>query len=349
MRAPSFWWQSKPTLLARLLSPLGWLYGCITASRMGREGRKADCPVICIGNWTAGGAGKTPVALAIAALLKQHGWHPVFLSRGYGGKLAGPLQVDPTVHGPDDCGDEPLLLARCAPAIIARDRVAGAQWAARLGNIIIMDDGLQNPALQKTLSFAVVDGTVGVGNGLCLPAGPLRAPVAAQWPHTDAMIVISHDRTPSHTSKTMPKPVFVGHLQPDPTIADALAGQAVLVVAGIGRPEKVLQTLQHLGAGPCTLRAFADHHPFTRQEIENLIGESLTINARLVTTSKDHVRITACAPDLAEHFTILPVMFVPQNEQALLAFIVKACGLEKGVTADHNSSGDGGGLDPATH
>jgi len=328
MRAPSFWWQPQPTLLARLLSPLGWLYGRITAARMGQAGQKAGCPVICIGNWTAGGAGKTPVALALATLLQQHGLKPVFLSRGYGGRLQGPVQVNPTLHGPEDCGDEPLLLAQTAPAVIARDRVAGAQLAARLGNIIIMDDGLQNPSLQKTLAFAVVDGTVGVGNGLCLPAGPLRAPVADQWPHTDAMIVIARDREPNHTSKTVPKPVFVGRLAPDPAIEALLAGKSVLAVAGIGRPGKFVQTLEQSGAGPCTLRAFADHHPFTRAEIGELIRQSRQMQAQLVTTTKDYVRIIACAPDLAGQFLVLPVQFVTEQEHALLAFILKACGLD---------------------
>ena len=329
MRAPSFWWQPKPTVLARLLSPLGWLYGRITALRMARTGHTAACPVICIGNWTAGGAGKTPVALAIAALLQQHGHKPVFLSRGYGGRLKGPLQVDPDLHSPDECGDEPLLLARTAPAVIAQDRVAGAQLASELGNIIIMDDGLQNPSLRKTVTFAVVDGAVGVGNGLCLPAGPLRAPVADQWPHTDAMIVIAQDRSPNHTSKTMPKPVFVGRLDPDPAIAASLKGRSVLAVAGIGRPEKFLLTLQHAGAGACTLRAFGDHHRFTRSEIETLIRDSRKMQAQLVTTSKDHVRITACAPDLAGQFMVLPVQFVAEQNQALFDFIEKACGLHE--------------------
>ena len=334
MRAPSFWWHPKPTILARLLSPLGWLYGRITAARMARTGHKAACPVICIGNWTAGGAGKTPVALAIAALLQQHGHRPVFLSRGYGGRLSGPVQVDPELHTPDDCGDEPLLLARLAPAVIAQDRVAGAQLASQLGTIIIMDDGLQNPSLQKTVAFAVVDGAVGVGNGLCLPAGPLRAPVADQWPQTDAMIVIAQDRSPNHTSKTMPKPVFVGRLDPDPALAASLTGRSVLAVAGIGRPEKFLLTLQQAGAKTCTLRAFGDHHPYTRSEIESLIRDSEQMQAQLVTTTKDHVRIQACAPDLAGQFLVLPVQFVAEQDQALYAFIAKACGL------DENNKGD---------
>ena len=328
MRAPSFWWQPVPTVLARLLSPLGWLYGRITALRMGQKGQKADCPVICIGNWTAGGAGKTPVALAIAGLLQQHGLKPVFLSRGYGGRLKGPIRVNPALHGPEDCGDEPLLLVETAPVIVAQDRVAGARLAARLGNIIIMDDGLQNPSLHKTVSFSVVDGTFGVGNGLCLPAGPLRAPVADQWPYTDAMIVVARDRAPTHTSKTMPKPVFTGRLDPDPAIAASLAGRNILAVAGIGRPEKLMLTLQQSGAGPCTLKAFADHHPFTRTEIEDLVRQSQQMQAQLVTTTKDHVRIKSCAPDLVPYFIVLPVQFVAEREQDLLTFILTCCGLE---------------------
>lgn len=327
MHAPSFWWQSRPSVLAHLLSPFGWLYGRITARRMKRHGHKADCPVICVGNWTAGGAGKTPVALAIADLLQHQGLKPVFLSRGYGGRLAGPLQVDPAIHQADDCGDEPLLLAREAPAVIARDRVAGAKLACTLGHVIIMDDGLQNPSLSKSLAFAVVDAAVGLGNGLCIPSGPLRAPLADQWPLTDAVILIGDGDQSTILPAHSDKPVFSGRLVADAGEAAALAGQSILAVAGIGRPEKFLATLQQIGAGRSRLRAFGDHHAYHRADIEVLVREAALSGEVLVTTTKDHVKITTVAPDLAGLFKILSVRFVADDTAGLLAFILDRAGL----------------------
>src|SRR5690348_2940661 len=164
MREPAFWWR-KPGLAASLLAPLGALYGAVAARRMRRLGQRARAPVVCIGNLTVGGAGKTPTAIAAAQALREAGAKPAFLTRGYGGRLAGPVAVAPT-HDAADVGDEPLLLARVAPTVVARDRVAGAIAAVEAGaDVIVMDDGFQNPALAKDLSLLVVDGRRGIGNG----------------------------------------------------------------------------------------------------------------------------------------------------------------------------------------
>src|SRR5208283_4813921 len=179
-----FWAARKPGALARLLQPVGALYGAVAARRMRRPGARVGAPVVCVGNFVAGGAGKTPTALELARLLISDGRRVAFLSRGYGGaRRAEPLQVDPTLHSAAIVGDEPLLLARVAPCWVGPDRVRSARMAVEAGaDVLVLDDGLQNPALEKTLAFAVVDGEAGFGNGLCVPAGPLRAPLAAQAP-----------------------------------------------------------------------------------------------------------------------------------------------------------------------
>src|SRR5271170_5688472 len=188
MREPAFWWQPGS---GALLSPLGGIYGIVAALRMQSKGRRAGVPVICLGNFTVGGAGKTPAALAVGRLLLAAHERPFFLSRGYGGRLAGPVRVDPAVHTAAAVGDEPLLLARLAPTIVARDRLAGAEAARRAGaGVIVMDDGFQNPALTKDLAILLVDGRRGIGNGRVIPAGPLRAPLETQISEADALVVV---------------------------------------------------------------------------------------------------------------------------------------------------------------
>src|SRR5262245_37065633 len=156
MREPAFW-RDADALVARLLAPLSAVYGVVAARRMTHSGEAAGIPVICIGNLTAGGAGKTPAAMAVAQLLREAGRHPFVLSRGYGGRLAGPVRVDANAHRAAEVGDEPLLLARVVPAIVARDRVAGARAARTAGaGVIVMDDGFQNPALRKDASLLVI-------------------------------------------------------------------------------------------------------------------------------------------------------------------------------------------------
>ena len=231
MRSPPFWWTAtSPT--ATMLAPLGWLYGEIAGRRMARTGARASIPVICVGNLVAGGAGKTPTAIAIADLLRAMGRRPVFLTRGYGGRIRKPTLVDPLVHGAAETGDEPLLLAAHAPTIVSPDRVAGARLAATQGDVIVMDDGLQNPSLGKDLRIAVVDAGAGVGNGRCIPAGPLRAPLSVQDKFIDMVLLVGKGGRPAGLSA----PVLRARLVPDAAASSRLSGQPVLAFAGIGRP-----------------------------------------------------------------------------------------------------------------
>ena len=314
MRSPGFWWKARRGGRACLLAPLGFIYGQVTKRRMRQQGHKLDCPVICVGNWIAGGAGKTPVALALSLLLREKGWQPVFLSRGYGGAVSGPMQINDR-SDPSQCGDEPLLLAREAPTFIAKDRLAGAYQACQHGNLIIMDDGLQNPSLQKTVRLAVVDARVGIGNGLCVPAGPMRAPLRDQWAYTDAVVLVGDGEAGERVAAKAPCPVFRGRTEPDAEMAALLNGKKVMAVAGIGRPQKLYDSLESVGAEVKIGRAFEDHHTFDRHEIEALVAESAQNGLTLVTTAKDHVRIMAVDSKLAKKFKVLPIRFVAEDPQ----------------------------------
>ncbi|MEH3144286.1 MAG: tetraacyldisaccharide 4'-kinase [Methylobacterium frigidaeris] len=300
MRPPDFWWRDASGGGARLLAPAGRLYGGLVARRMARPGAPGPVPVLCVGNFTLGGAGKTPTALAVAAMLRGSGRRPAFLSRGYGGRLPGPVAVDPARHGPDDVGDEPLLLARAGPAVVARDRVAGAALCASLGaDAIVMDDGLQNPALRKDLVLAVTDAATGAGNGLPFPAGPLRAPLAAQWPHVSALVVIGDGDPGERLAREAVGrglPLLRAALVPDPAAAAALRGRPVLAFAGIGHPEKFFATLAAAGADLRHRRAFPDHHRFTAADVADLAGLARREGLTLVTTEKDRVRLPADLP-----------------------------------------------------
>jgi tetraacyldisaccharide 4'-kinase len=217
-------------MLARLLQPAGAVYGAITAARMARQGARPAIPVLCIGNPTAGGAGKTPTAMALASLMSARGFAPAIVSRGHGGSLPGPVLVSPSGHLASQVGDEPLMMARRgALVVVAHDRAEGVAHAASLGaTLALLDDGLQNPSLKKDFTLAVIDGAVGVGNGLCVPAGPLRAPLPAQWPLIDAVLVIGDGEAGEAVTQLAHeagKPVFTGRLAPEASIAASLVGQ----------------------------------------------------------------------------------------------------------------------------
>lgn len=324
MRAPAFWWETSPSLLAQCLRPAGALYGAVASRRMGRAGDRAALPVICIGNFTVGGAGKTPTALAVARLLREAGERPAFLTRGYGGRLAGPVRVE-AHHEAADVGDEPLLLARAAPTIVSRDRVAGARLAAELGaSVVVMDDGLQNPSLHKDMALAVVDGATGLGNALPFPSGPLRAPMGRQWAAAHAVLIIGPGEpggAVARAAQARAKPVFQGRLVPDPDAEARLRGIPVLAFAGIGRPGKFFETLRDAGADLVEARAFPDHHPYTAQDLAALAGDAAQRNLTLVTTEKDLARL---GPDLrqsAHGIVALPISLAIEAEDSFRALV----------------------------
>ena len=295
-------------MLARVLQPTGWVYGRATAQRMRRPGERAGAPTICVGNFVAGGAGKTPVAMALARMLIGDGRRVAFLSRGYGGaERFEPLLVDAKDHSVAVVGDEPLLLAQLAQCWVGADRVRSAKSAVEAGaNALILDDGLQNPGLTKDLAFAIVDGETGFGNGLCVPAGPLRASVSAQLPFVNALIVLGGgEAAAARIAALAPgKPVIRASLEPDALAAAPLIGREVVAFAGIARPEKFYATLRRVGAQIVATRDFADHHLYTPREVEALIAEAGNRNALLATTEKDLMRLT---PRQARSVVALPV------------------------------------------
>ena len=289
-------------MLSRLLMPLGALYGAVATSRMMQPGFDVGIPVLCIGNYHVGGAGKTPATLALVRLLREMGETPVVLSRGYGGALRGPVSVDKQHHAAADVGDEPLMMARAVPVVVARDRVEGAALArSRNASVILMDDGFQNPAIVKDASLIVIDAHRGLGNGRVFPAGPLRAPLPPQLARTDALIIVGAGGAADKIAgaiAALGAPVLRAHLEPDAASVAALAGQRVLAFAGIGDPAKFFATLRASGIDVAMERAFADHHPFSPSEIASLTAEARRERLTLVTTEKDFVRVGA-APEAA--------------------------------------------------
>ena len=332
MRSPAFWWE-KPGVAAALLAPLAWIYASVAARRLARPGDRVGVPVICVGNPTVGGAGKTPAAIAIARLLIAAGERPMFLSRGYGGRLGGdrlggdrlggPVMVE-AAHSAADVGDEPLLLARIAPAVVARDRLAGARLAIRNGaSVLVMDDGFQNPSLTKDFSVLMIDGARGIGNGHVIPAGPLRAPLAPQLARASALMFVgaSADSTPLEHAAGVAR--FDAALEPDSATVKSLAGKKVLAFAGIGNPEKFFATLAAAGIEAPIRRGFADHHRYTAGEAAALVAEAKANNLQLLTTEKDLARLDASLGPLASQAQALPVELkvrqADEFKQALLA------------------------------
>jgi tetraacyldisaccharide 4'-kinase len=275
--------------------PLGAIYGQVAAWRMHSRGFDAGIPVICVGNYHTGGAGKTPTVLALTKLLRELGETPIVLSRGYGGKWQGPVKVDPERHFAANVGDEPLMLALTVPVVIARDRVGGVALARSQGaSVILMDDGFQNPAIAKDASIIVIDGDRGLGNACVFPAGPLRAPLPPQLARTDALIVIGDGSAASAVAAAIAaraKPVLSARLKPDTASLARFAGKRVLAFAGIGDPKRFFRTLRGAGIDVAQERVFADHHPYSRQEIEALIAEAASCGLTLVTTEKDIARL----------------------------------------------------------
>ncbi|MDE2578125.1 MAG: tetraacyldisaccharide 4'-kinase [Hyphomicrobiales bacterium] len=298
MVSPSFWNAPQPDWRARLLRPLAAAYGAAAAHRLRHAGARVHAKVITVGNFTAGGAGKTPLALALAAMARDMRLKTAFLTRGYG-------------------GDESALLARCAPVFEGADRLASAQQAIAQGaDLLICDDGLQSRRIEPDLALCAVDGAVGEGNGLCLPAGPLRAPLDAQWPLVDALVVIGAGAPGAKLTQAAAlhaRPAIAAEFQPAGATLD-LRGARVLAFAGIGRPEKFFATLRAAGAHVVATRPFADHHRYTPRELALLHAEAAREKAQLATTEKDFARLTA---DQRADIVAAPVALVFSDEEAM--------------------------------
>ncbi|MFA7305532.1 MAG: tetraacyldisaccharide 4'-kinase [Hyphomicrobium sp.] len=324
-REPRWWYGAGPHWQATLLSPLGRIIGNVAAARLRKKNSYASrLPVICIGNFTAGGSGKTPLALLVAHLVANEGREPWFLSRGYGGRLPGPIQVDPDVHGSADVGDEPLLLARRAPTVISRNRAAGAQFieaTASANAVIIMDDGLQNRFLAKNLVIAVVSGDRGLGNGRVIPAGPLRAPLATQIGLVDAIVVTGQESEANRALRDSLSALTQAPLLSATTRASedaaSLRGRRVVAYAGIANPERFFAMLESLGATVVARRAFGDHHAFSNSEARDLIDTARRMSADLVTTEKDLARFSRASgvsTELRDRSGVLKIETVIESE-----------------------------------
>ncbi|MGD9537523.1 MAG: tetraacyldisaccharide 4'-kinase [Alphaproteobacteria bacterium] len=326
MHAPEFWGPKQrchPAALA--LSPLSALYDAAGSVRRGlATPERAAVPVICVGNLVAGGAGKTPTALALGRLLRELGATPHFLTRGYGGSARGPLRVEPARHDAEAVGDEALLLAAEAPTWLSPDRVKGAAAAAAGGaGLIVMDDGLQNPSLAKDLSFVVIDGGFGFGNGRVLPAGPLREPVARGLRRAQAVVLIGPDALGLGASLDgKGPPVLFAELAPGPE-AFRLRERPIVAFAGIGRPAKFFDTLRTIGAEIVERHAFPDHHRYSEDEIMRLCEAANRHGGKPVTTAKDYMRLGPEARLMVEVLTVSLEWREPEAIRALVMPLVE--------------------------
>ena len=326
MNAPDFWWQPEPSWQASLLSPFGAIYGFFAARRFRSEARyKAKIPVVCIGNFTAGGTGKTPFAIALCKLLKEQGHKPGFLLRGYGGSLNGPVLVDAESYSAEQVGDEALLLVRKGPTVISADRAVGAKLLEQQDiTIIIMDDGFQNPALYKDFQVVLIDAKTGIGNRKCVPAGPLRMPFKEQLVKVDLLLVVGEGIAAERELKEVAQcGLAIEQAWIRPVSADALEGERVLAFAGIGRPEKLFATLREIGADLVEAKSFPDHHYFTKQDAREILKLAEDEDLLPITTTKDYVRLDGrqevSIARLAQMTSVLEVEMKLANPENILA------------------------------
>jgi tetraacyldisaccharide 4'-kinase len=329
LRAPWFW-NREPGPTAAVLSPLAHLYAKVAASRAARTAPyRSKLPVICVGNFTAGGGGKTPTAIAIGKLLQAMGERPCFLTRGYGGKVRGPHLVNKTDNA-DEVGDEPLLLAQHAPTVVCADRQAGAKFIEGTdASVIVMDDGFQNPQLTKDFSLVVVDGAQGIGNGKVLPAGPLRAPLDEQMARADAVMLIDDGERGKKLGErfgTLGKAVLGARIAAQ-TDTRWLSVLPVIGFAGIARPAKFFATLRNHGARVIDERSYPDHYRYSERQARSLLNEASRYKAMLVTTEKDWVRLPEDREtkrgELKFRSRPLPIGIVFEDESAVKALLLR--------------------------
>jgi tetraacyldisaccharide 4'-kinase len=349
---PSWWYATDGSgrLQQSLLAPAAWLYGRMAQRRFEKHaGYRSRLPLICVGNFTAGGTGKTPLTQLIASMITARGERPVVLSRGYGGAMRDPTLVDAGRHRAAEVGDEPLLLAQSVPVVIARDRRAGVQLieaSTIAADAVIMDDGLQNPALKKDLVIALVDGARGVGNGAVIPSGPLRAPIEFQLGLADAIVVNGRGAVAGRETGVLdrlkrgfPGPVLEARVEPAAD-TDWLKARPVLAYSGIGNPARFFETLTSLGAEVAETRTFGDHHQFKDREASDLMASADALGAQLVTTEKDWVRLSregGALEALQARSRALPIRltFDEQDTARLASLIdaaVKTGGYRRGLT-----------------
>lgn len=322
MRAPDFWYRRDAPTASRLLAPLGAAYGLAARARLAvSRPWRAPVPVICVGNLVVGGPGKTPVAIDVGQRLAARGIKAHFLTRGYGGTVSEPTAVDAARHSAHDVGDEPLLLARVRPTWVARDRAAGARAAISAGaDVLVMDDGFQNPALAKDLALIVVDGRRGFGNGRVLPAGPLREPVEHGLKRADAVVIIGED-TAGVSARVSSGPVLGARLAPLDLPAALADRPPVIAFAGIADPDRFFRTVQGLGCRLIGSHAFPDHHPYAVGDLAPILASADRHSAIVLTTAKDHVRVPQ---EFANRVTVLPVVLVWDNEADIKALLEAA-------------------------
>ncbi len=328
MMAPRFWWAAadRPGWASRALAPAAalwragaWLRGA------GARPAPGGVPVICIGNLTAGGAGKTPMVAALMQRLRGQGIEVHVVSRGYGGVTRGPFKVAPERHEVRDVGDEPLMLAALGTVWVSRDRAAGVRAAAAEGaRLVLLDDGFQNPRVFKDRSVLMVDAVHGFGNGRLIPAGPLREPVGRGLARADLVVLVGAPEARRAASTRWPAlaaaQVIGAELRPLET-GLAVAGEPVLAFAGIARPEKFFETLRGLGARLVATRAFPDHHRYRPAVLRRLVAEARRAGAMLVTTEKDAVRLP---PEFRGEVLTVQVMLEPEDWAPIDALVASA-------------------------
>lgn len=318
--SPPFWWE-KPDWRAYALYPLSRLYGMVAAYRMAHAPReKVDAPVLCIGNFTVGGSGKTPMAIALANQAKLQRLKPGFLSRGHGGGFSRPHIVDPHHDSAKHVGDEPLLLAEHGPVAVTANRAAGARLLIEQGcDFLIMDDGFQSARIHMDYALVVVDGRHGVGNGHVIPGGPLRARLVDQVRYATALVKMGGEEAGNagvRQAARAGRPIFEAATRPRD--AERFAGRRFLAFAGIGHPDRFYDTVTRAGGAVEMTRSFGDHHFYVAEEIDELAQAAENAGLELVTTTKDAVRLRhgAAPKELLDRLNVLEIDAVFENRLA---------------------------------